>query len=357
MNTSRTTSKKRKKALLRISLLLSLLLLFAGIYPAYLYYLNWVRVNINTNGQTTYLFIPPNASAEETLNLIEELKVVEDMESLRWLADKKNYKGRNIVPGKYKIKEGSNNQFINHLRAGNGRLSIAITFNQLRDIKQLSGAISKELYLDSSEVYQWLNNKDSIGQFNFNKSSIISMFIPNTYQVNWDVSVSKLMRRFHKEYLRFWNDERSLLLEKTGLSRTEAVTLASIVYWETKIPKDMRTIAGVYMNRIRIGMPLQADPTLIFAVGDYSIRRVLDVHKEINSPYNTYKFKGIPPGPIIIPPISYVDAVLNYERNNYLYFVAKEDLSGESYFSRTYNQHLIYARRYQKALNKQRVFR
>ena len=180
---------------------------------------------------------------------------------------------------------------------------------------------------------------------------------PNTYFVNFDISVDDLMKRMAKEYKNFWNADRKSKLKASGLSQSEATTLASIVFSETNSKKDIPTIAGVYMNRLRIGMPLQADPTLIFAMGDYSIRRVLNKHKKIDSPYNTYKNKGLPPGPIIIPPIRYIDAVLNYEKHDYLYFVAKEDFSGDSYFAKNYAQHLIYARRYQKALNRRGVYR
>lgn len=348
----------RKKSLFRVLLVLALLFLAIGGYLGSIYYNNFVAINIDTGGKETYLYIPKNASTDEVVKLLSELQVFKDSASFAWLAEQKNYRGKNIVPGKYQIEDQqSNNELINHLRAGNGRLDAAITFNQVRDLQQLSAAISKEIELDSTEVYSWLTNKDSIAQFGLNENTIIALFIPNTYYVDWDVSAPQLMRRFFKEYKAFWNEERRALLKKINLSREEVMTMASIVYWETKIPKDMKTIAGVYMNRIRIGIPLQADPTLIFAAGDYSIRRVLDVHKEIDSPYNTYKYRGLPPGPIIIPPIICIDAVLNYEKHNYLYFVAKEDLSGESYFSSNYSQHLVYARRYQNALNKRKVYR
>jgi UPF0755 protein len=182
------------------------------------------------------------------------------------------------------------------------------------------------------------------------------MFIPNTYNVNFDITVPELMARMAKEYKKFWTPERIAKLKKCGLSQSEATTLASIVFTETNSKKDMPIIAGVYMNRIRDGWPLQADPTLIFALDDYSIKRVLNKHKKVDSPYNTYKYAGLPPGPINIPPATYIDAVLDYEKHDYYYFVAKEDFSGDSYFAKNLVQHMVYARRYQKALNDKKVY-
>lgn len=354
----KNTKKKRGSIIKKIIMLLVLCGCIVGAYGGYLYYTNFMIANINTKGTEVYLMIPRNADTESVLKLIDELDIIIDKSSLQWMAEKKNYRGRNIVSGKYRIKDGlTNNELINHLRAGNGKLDMTITFNQVRDLKQLSGAITRGIMLDSLDVYNWLSNRDSIRKYGFNENTIISMFIPNTYNVDWDVTAPELMSRMAKEYKSFWNEERIRKLKAIKLSQSEVATLASVVYWETKKPKDMRTVAGVYMNRLRIGMALQADPTLIFALGDYTIRRVLDKHKEIDSPYNTYKYSGLPPGPIIIAPISYIDAVLNYERHDYLYFVAKEDLSGDSYFAKTYSQHLIYARRYQNALNKLKVYR
>jgi UPF0755 protein len=245
---------------------------------------------------------------------------------------------------------------INHLRAGNGRLDAKISFNNVRTLKDLAGEMSEGILLSEDEIYSWLTNKDSIARYGFNQYTIVSMFIPNTYYVNFDISVSDLMARMAKEYKAFWNDERKAKLKEIGLSQSEATTLASIVFTETNSKKDMPTIAGVYMNRINAGWPLQADPTLIFALNDYSIKRVLNKHKKVDSPYNTYKYAGLPPGPINIPPTRYIDAVLNYEKHDYYYFVAKEDFSGDSYFAKNLVQHMIYARRYQKALNDRKIY-
>ena len=350
-------AKKKSKFKIGTAIVLLILLIVGAIGGSY-YYENFIVKNVSLNDDSTYLFIPKGSTQETVLNQIDSLQLVEDMSTLRWLADKKNYRGQNVVPGKYKIEnQWTNNRLINHLRAGNGRLDAKVSFNNVRTLKQLSGAITKDILLDSTEVYAWLTNEKNIKNYGFNKYTIVSMFIPNTYHVDFDISVDNLMKRMAKEYKAFWNAERLAKLKQIGLSQSEATTLASIVYSETNSKKDMPTIAGVYMNRIRIGMPLQADPTLIFALDDYSIRRVLNKHKKIDSPYNTYKYKGLPPGPILIPPITYIDAVLDYEKHNYLYFVAKEDFSGDSYFAKNYAQHLIYARRYQKALNQRRVYR
>jgi len=339
-----------------------LFILFVGlivaVYVGNLYYKNFLISNVNTNGKEQFIFIPKKANQEDVIKLLQGQEILIDYNSIKWLAEIKNYKGNNIVAGKYKIEDGlTNNQLINHLRAGNGRLPEKVTFSLVRNLKQLAGAMTKNISLDSAEFYQYLISPESFQNYGFNKNTFISMFIPNTYFVDWDVSAPRLVKKMAQEYKKFWDNERKSKLAKTGLSQTDAITMASIIYWETKNEDDKRTIAGLYLNRIKRGIPLQADPTLIFAIGDYTIKRVLNVHKEVDSPYNTYKHKGLPPGPILIPPISYIDAVLDHEKHNFLYFVAKEDFSGRSYFSESYTQHLRYAKRYQQALNKRKIYR
>lgn len=350
--------RKRGNKVLKIAGVLILIALIIGGIIGFNIYNKTIKPNVQTNQEEVFIFIPPHSTLQAVSDLLEAKNLLKDRTSFDWLAEKKNYKGKRIVPGKYKITNGwSNNDLINHLRAGNGRLDVSITFNQIRDLNQLAGALSQTIMIDSTSLIEYMTDLHTMQKFGFNKQTFISMFIPNTYYVQWHISKEDLIKRMAKEYKSFWNTSRKNKLKKSGLTQSEVITMASIVYWETKIPKDKKTVAGVYMNRIRIGMPLQADPTLIFALGDYSVNRVLDKHKTIDSPYNTYKNLGLPPGPILIPPISYVDAVLDFEKHNYLYFVAKEDFSGESYFSKTYSQHLNYARRYQKALNKRKIYR
>jgi UPF0755 protein len=350
--------KKKKKGVFgKIIIVLLLGAMGVGVIGGNYWYKSYKVVNIEFDGKDTAIFIPIASTAESVMNQIDSLYIVKDMESLKWLANQKNYKGDLVVPGEYRIDSGwTNNQLINHLRAGNGRLDATVSFNNVRTLEDLANEMSKGILLEKQEIYGWLMNEDSIKRYGFKKETIVSMFIPNTYRVNFDITVSELMGRMAKEYKGFWNAERMAKLKEIELSQSEATTLASIVFTETNSKKDMPIIAGVYMNRVKSGWPLQADPTLIFALNDYTIKRVLNKHKKVDSPYNTYKYAGLPPGPINIPPSSYIDAVLNYENHNYYYFVAKEDFSGDSYFAKNLAQHMVYARRYQKALNNRKIY-
>ena len=186
---------------------------------------------------------------------------------------------------------------------------------------------------------------------------MISLFIPNTYQVYYDISGKQLLERMQSEYQRFWNDTRTAKASKIGLDQKEVSVLASIVQAESIKKEESKIIAGLYKNRLDKGIALQADPTLVFASGDFSLKRVLNIHKEVDSPYNTYKNRGLPPGPINMPTIAALDAVLNYEEHQYLYFCAKEDFSGYHTFAETLSEHNINARKFQRALNRQRIYR
>lgn len=351
-------SKKKKKSVFgKIIIVLVIVGLIVGGIAGKYWYQNYKVANIEFEGDSIKLFIPKGSSQQDVLTQLSELKIVTNIESLTWLADQKNYQGGLIVSGNYIVKSGwTNNQLINHLRAGNGRIDASVSFGNVRTLKNLADSISEGVMLESDDVYDWLSNKDSLRKYGFKKETIISMFIPNTYRVDYDITVPDLMKRMAKEYKNFWNDERKVKLNKIRLSQSEVTTLASIVFSETNSINDMKTIAGVYMNRINKGWPLQADPTLIFALNDYTIKRVLNKHKKVDSPYNTYMYKGLPPGPINIPPSRYIDAVLNYEKHKYMFFCAKEDFSGDSNFATTLAGHMINARRYQKALNDRKIY-
>ena len=350
--------KKKKGFFWKIILMLLLVGIGIGGVLGNYWYKNFKVINVKFKQNSINLFIPIASTQNSVMKQINSLYIVKDIESLRWLAEQKNYKGDLIVPGEYKIESGwTNNQLINHLRSGNGRLDAKISFTNVKTLKDLSFEMSKGILLEQPEIYDWLMNEDSIAIYGFKKETIVSMFIPNTYRVDFDIKVPELMARMNKEYKIFWNPNRKLKLKEIALAQSEVTTLASIVFAETNSTKDMTTIAGVYMNRIKFDWPLQADPTVIFANNDFSIRRVLDKHTKFNSPYNTYMHTGLPPGPINIPPTRYIDAVLNYEKHDYFFFVAKEDFSGDSYFAKNLAQHTIYARRWQKALNNQRIYK
>lgn len=220
-----------------------------------------------------------------------------------------------------------------------------------RTMDRLAAALSKSLMVDSAEIATALTDSTYLATHGYTKATIPALFIPNTYEVYWDISVDKLMERMERENNRFWTAERKTKAEACGLTREQVATLASIVDEETANDAEKPMIAGLYLNRLRMGMPLQADPTVKFAVGDFSLRRILNKHLKVESPYNTYLVEGLPPGPIRIASIAGLEAVLNHAEHNYLYMCAKEDFSGTHNFARTLSEHYANARRYVKALN------
>lgn len=274
----------------------------------------------------------------------------------RTLAKRLNYVG-NIKPGHYVIKDGmSNIQLINMLRFGR-QIPVKVVFNNIRTIEQLAGRISEEIEADSLSIINAIRNDSCLKADGFNQYNYASIFIPNTYEFYWNTDAKGFLNRMRREYKIFWNESRLQKAEGKNLTPLEVSTLASIVDKETSKVSEMRAIAGVYLNRLRKNRLLQADPTLVFAIGDYGIHRVLNVHKEIDSPYNTYKYIGLPPGPICIPSIAAIDAVLDAENHKYFYFCAKDDLSGYHVFAKTLDEHNANAERYRRALNKNRIYR
>lgn len=256
-----------------------------------------------------------------------------------------------VRPGRYTMREGMSYLELARMFRNGLQTPVRLTFNNIRTLPQLAGRLAQQVEADSLTLAAHLTASETASRYGFEPQDFIGMFIPNTYEVWWTIAPEALTDRMKREYDRFWNADRMKLLEATGLSQAEAVTLASIVYEETKMSDEMPTVAGVYMNRLRTGMPLQADPTVKFAVGDFTIKRVLNRHLEVDSPYNTYKHAGLPPGPICMPSVKAIDAVLNYGKHKYLYFCARPDFSGYHNFAATLAQHNKNAREYYKALN------
>jgi UPF0755 protein len=233
---------------------------------------------------------------------------------------------------------------------------VNLTFNNIRNMESLAGRLSSQLMTDSLSLLEALTNPDIVAGYGFNSQTFGAMFIPNTYQVYWDTSVKGLTDRMKKEYDAFWNSNRKKRAEEIGLTPLEVSTLASIVEEEATYADEYPIVAGLYLNRIKRGMRLEADPTVKFAVGDPTLRRILFKHLEVESPYNTYKNDGLPPGPIRIPSIQGIDAVLNPVSHNYLFMCAKDDLSGRHNFAVTHAEHARNARAYQRALNERRIY-
>jgi len=310
-----------------------------------------------TNSTDKYFYIYSNYQFDDVVHDLYEKGYIINRESFEFVAEKKANFKNNIHPGRYLLEDGmNNNELIDLLRSGEA-IPVKVTFNNVRTKADLAGKISKNLECDSLEILDLLNNQEFVSKYGFNTTTILTLFLPNTYQFNWATPAEGAIERMAEEYKRFWTADRKAKANKLNLSQSEVAILASIVQAEQSIHSDERSkVAGLYINRIRIGMALQSDPTLIYGLGDFTIRRVLNKHKEVNSPYNTYKHKGLPPGPINLPNIKSLDAVLNYESHNYIYMCAKEDFSGYHNFAKTYSQHLVYARKYQRELNKRKIY-
>lgn len=299
------------------------------------------------DGKNVSLYIPTGSDYQYVKNEITSLKVLKSKKAFDWLARKTNY-DKNVHPGRYVLTNGmTNQQLINMLRMGH-QTPVKVVFNNMRTVEQLAGRISEQIEADSASIIEAINNNPDIDA---------TTFIPNTYEFYWNTDADAFVDKMFNEYKVFWNESRLQKAKNKKLTQKEVSILASIVDKETTKTSEMPRIAGVYINRLNRHWPLQADPTLVFALGDFNIRRVLDVHKNIDSPYNTYKYAGLPPGPICIPSIAAIDAVLNAEKHNYFYFCAKDDLSGYHVFAKNITEHNNNAERYRRALNKNKIYK
>jgi len=316
-----------------------------------------LKPNTTFNNDTAYIYIPSNASYEEVRNQLEPL--LDDIESFDDLAEKKKYID-NVRGGKYAIKKAmTNNDIINAIRIND--LPIKVSFNNQSTLEKLAGRVSKEIEADSTTLLNAMKDKTFLRENGFNNATALGMYLPNTYKFHWHTSGEGFRNKMLDEYNKFWTDARIQKAHDIGLSQNQVIALASIVYEESKQASEQPRIAGVYLNRIRIGMPLQADPTLKFAAyklpkyKNTVIKRVLNVHKDIESPYNTYKNRGLPPGLIAMPDISAIDAVLSYEKHKYLYFAADAKHFGYHKFAKTLAQHNVNAREYHRYLSSQGI--
>ncbi len=347
--------KRKRSSLHRFIIGFLFILILGGLLGAYLLYAVIFKPNVWTPGEADIsIYINSNSDFDNVKNQLYTQGLIIHRKNFEWLAEKKNYID-NVKGGRYIISHGmSNDELINLLRSGR-QSPIKLTFNNIRDIHQLAGRVAQQIEADSASIVLLLSDSLFIGHLGFNQYTIPALFIPNTYELYWTTDADGFVSRMFQEYRNFWSQERQAKAKTAGLNELEVSILASIVDRETIMDEEKPTIAGVYINRLRSGWRLQADPTLVFAAGDFEIRRVLDVHKTIESPYNTYKYSGLPPGPITIPSIASIDAVLNYENHRYYFFCARDDLSGYHAFARTNAEHERNARRYRQALDRANI--
>jgi len=312
--------------------------------------------NVREGLESYEFFVPTGSSSEDVYRSLKHDKWLENYRSFSLVAGVMHYNKDKVPPGKYLLKPGmSNRELISILRAGK-QSPVNITYNNVRYVEELAGKISNYIEEDSLDIVLLLQDQEFCQQRGLDTLNIMSLFIPNTYQFFWNTSALQLIRRMEKEHERFWQSEgRQEKADSLGLSRSEVFTLASIVEKETLVSSEKRTVAGVYLNRLRKGMLLQADPTVVFAVGDFSLQRVLNRHLAFESPYNTYLNQGLPPGPICMPDITTIDAVLNAEDHDYLYFCAKPGGGGRHAFAKTHRGHLKNAREYRNWLKANRI--
>lgn len=311
--------------------------------------------NVKESG---FVFFATDSSFEDNLNALDYFII--DKENFIWVAEKKKFS--KFKPGKYKIeKRMSNNDLVNLFRSGN-QTPIKVSFNNQNTLEELAGRIAKQIEADSISLLAAFKDTDILSEKKITEAQMLGYFIPNTYELWWNTSAEQFRDRMFNESKKFWNADRLKKAKDLKMTPNQVVALASIVYKETPKPVEQPRVAGLYLNRIKKGIPLQADPTIIYALKqvygqDFEVKRVLYKDLKIDSPYNTYINRGIPPSLIAMPDISAIDAVLNYERHNYLYMCANVEKLGYHAFASTIKQHNRNARKYQHWLNQQGIMR
>ena len=314
----------------------------------------WRFIGGNVTDRADYLYIPTGSSYKDLLDIIKEQELLKDTASFTWAAEKMNF-GKKIKPGKYRLSAGmSNRRLINMLKSGNQE-PVKLYFQNIRLKESFVGMVSKKLEADSLSMSKLLDSTEFVQAYGFTPANVYTLFIPNSYEFYWNTDAKTFFTKMFENYEQFWNEERLAKAKKLNLSPKEVSILASIVDSEALVDREMPIIAGLYLNRLQRGIKLEADPTVIFANKDFSIRRVLNKHLRKESPYNTYIHTGLPPGPITMPSIAAIDAVLNAKNHDYIYMCAKEDFSGTHNFASNLSEHLTNAKRFQQALNDRNI--
>ncbi len=329
----------------KLSAIATLLLLVALVFLAYF---ATMTSNFKAGDGGDFFYISAKKSTKEVVSELKDKGVVKNAWSLELLS--KIYKQDSVEAGAFRIDNHTSNlRFLRNIYQ-NRQTPVKFKINNIRLKSQLCSIVATQTNIDSAEFHNILNDSDLLKEFDKTSDNILTLFIPNTYEVYWTISPKQLLERMQKEYNAFWTPERRAKAAAIPLTETEVAILASIVEEESNNRAEQPTIAGLYINRLKQGMKLQADPTARYALGDFSINQVYHSYTRIDSPYNTYRYAGLPPGPIRIASIAGIDAVLNYEKHNYIFMCAKPELDGTHNFAATYAQHQKYAALYYKAL-------
>jgi UPF0755 protein len=337
-----------KKFIIILVLILIVSLAITGVN----YYLKYFGPNVTDKQE--YLYIHTGANFNDVYKTIREEGILKDSTTFLWSAQNMNYVNR-VKSGRYRLHAGmSNRKLINLLASGNQE-PVTVSFHNLRLKEQFAGFVSKKIEPDSTAIIHLLDSTSFVQNYGFTTDNVYTMFLPNSYQLYWNTSPEKFFKRMYINYQKFWTPERTQKAEAINLSPIQVSILASIVDAEALHDDEMPTIAGLYLNRLSKGMKLESDPTVIFAKNDFTIRRVLSRYLSFDSPYNTYLHTGLPPGPIMMPSINAVNAILDYKKSDYIYMCAKEDFSGYHNFATNLADHRANARRFQEALNERNI--
>ena len=339
--------KKTKKRLI-IAILGIILFGIAGV--AHIYYYFFAPPFQIT--ETAYIYIDRDDDVDSVYHKIAEIGNPKQMHGFESLV---RYQGYTLKTGRYAIKPTDNMRYLHRRLSMGYQTPIKLTIGSVRTLDRMARNVSRQLMIDSAEVANLLNDTAYIRKMGYSKETLPALFIPNTYEVYWDMSAEDFMTRMQKEHKAYWNEKRMKQAEAIGLTPIEVATLASIVEEETANQAEKPMVAGLYINRLKKGMLLQADPTVKFSLQEFGLKRILFRHLEVDSPYNTYKYAGLPPGPIRVPSYQGLESVLNYTKHNFIYMCAKEDFSGTHNFAVTSAQHAANARKYQQALNRKGI--
>jgi UPF0755 protein len=331
--------------------LVAIVIIALGITGGF-FYLKFFTPNVTENEE--YLYIHTGATYQDVYKAIQDDHIVKDLSSFNWAAEYMKYPAR-VKAGRYRLKSGmTNRRLINMLASGNQE-PVTLSFHNLRQKADFSGFVSKKIEPDSASIIRLLDSSQFVEKYGFTTDNVYSMFIPNTYQLYWNTSPEKFFKRMYANYEKFWTPERKQKAADISLSPVQVSVLASLVDAEALHDDEMPTIAGLYLNRLKKGMRLESDPTIIFALNDFTIKRVLKRYLSVESPYNTYMHAGLPPGPVMMPSVHAIDAVLNFKKSDYIYMCAKEDFSGYHNFATNMAEHLANAHKYQRALDERNI--